>query len=382
MIDYFKFIKDIADNKLDKFQENGNAQAGNNGPYKHKELPVRNTAHWIITYSYLWRKTRDKKYYNIIEKFYEYINQEMHYGKNGAIKCRNNNGEDKTNGVIGQAWIIEGLVEAYKVLGEKSIINRAKSIFNSQKYNYDNHVWEVIDVDGKVWGEDRTYNHQVWFAASGALLLDIVEDTEIEKQIVDFLNYSNRLMYIHKNGLLYHQANCRLGNVNRAKFFTRKLLCNLSHIFKIKSNSFNILMLEEGYHLFDLYGFALLKSRFGEADIFKSNKLQRAIDYAASNEHINKLFSPSKVDRDSDLRCNKFSFNEYAFGYNSPAFEYPYVAIKLKGKCDDNIMEKLWKAQLKLTFNNETKDFSKNNDDNNTLTARIYELVRYLEVIE
>ena len=52
----------------------------------------------------------------------------------------------------------------------------------------------------------------------------------------------------------------------------------------------------------------MLKNRFGEADIFKSNKLQRAIDYAASNEHINKLFSPSKVDRDSDLRCNKFSF--------------------------------------------------------------------------
>lgn len=377
---YYRFIKKIADNKLQEFNKIGYALEGNNGPYFSLDSPVRNTAHWIIIFSYLWRKTNDRKYYEIVNKFADYIMDDSNYGVNGAIICRLDKGMDKTNGIIGQAWVMEGLIEAFKVTRNTEYIEVAEKIFKSQPYNYNTHVWDVVDIDGKEWGPDRTYNHQVWFAAAGSLLLDVVYNEEIENQIKDFLDYSDKLFYIHRNGLLYHQANCRTGITNKIKFFTRKILCELSHLFNIKSQSFNILMLEEGYHLFDLFGFALLIDRFGDNKVFKTKKFMKAVKYAASENHIKKLMHPSVVDKKSDVRCNKFEFNEYAFGYNSPAFEYPFVAIKLKGNINETLLERLWNEQISKTFDEKSQTFSKGNHDVNTLTARMYELVRYLEV--
>lgn len=75
--------------------------------------------------------------------------------------------------------------------------------------------------------------------------------------------------------------------------------------------------LEEGYHIFDLYGFALLKKLYGNHSIYKSDNFKAAVHYALDTNQLLKL-------RNS---CGGEKFNKFAFGYNSPAFEYPFCCI-------------------------------------------------------
>ena len=61
---YIEQIKKIADNELNTIQKQGYANAGVNGPYNFRDTPARNSAHWCYTYCFLYKKTKDYKYFN------------------------------------------------------------------------------------------------------------------------------------------------------------------------------------------------------------------------------------------------------------------------------------------------------------------------------
>ena len=70
----------------------------------------------------------------------------------------------------------------------------------------------------------------------------------------------------------------------------------------------------------------------------------------------------------------------YAFAYNSPAFEYPFIAMMLRGTADNIICKKLLDKQIELTISSDNKYFISNVNDPNTLKARAYELIRFLDL--
>ena len=59
-MDYNTLVKQLADKELTYILEHGFAHAGFNGPYYNQDTPVRNSAHWIVTYSYLYEKQESK----------------------------------------------------------------------------------------------------------------------------------------------------------------------------------------------------------------------------------------------------------------------------------------------------------------------------------
>ena len=73
-------------------------------------------------------------------------------------------------------------------------------------------------------------------------------------------------------------------------------------------------------------------------------------------------------------------FNKYAYGYNSPAFEYGFVQKSLCGYVEEEVLNEMMNFQIKTTFDEDSMLFSKNVYDPQTLTARIYELTRYLDL--
>lgn len=361
---YLDFVQDVTDHFLEQIGDTNCAIAGNNGPYQEEDLPVRNTAHWLVTLSILYKITKKEQYLSKAKQFAEYLCHENAYGKHGIIKIRNTKISDYTDGIIGIAWIIEALMEAAKVLHKDEYYYRAVELFKAEFFDENMGLWKIVDIDDNIISIDYVYNHQLWFAASGAMILDYKFDSDIDRQITLFLNSWRKQLIIQPSGLLYHQVNYQYSLKSILKKKLKAIMCDFGIGKTLKKQK----VLERGYQMFDLYGFALLYKRYSDCDIYNSSQFNRAMKFCLNKNNLKQLFISEK------------KYNKYAFPYNSPAFEYPYLAKTILGKVDERLLKKLMEIQINLCYSSEEKDFSRNNDDPFTLTARIYELVRYYDI--
>lgn len=368
---YLNRIKEISDDKIEEFIDSGHAVAGNNGSYNNCDTPIRNTAHWLIIYGFLWETYKEKKYLKVVKIFAEYLISEEHYGKLGSIRCRNDKNTDDVNGLIGQAWAIEGLVYASQLLDDEKYYNMAVKIFKSQKFDNEVCIWKIIDTQDVNLGYDYVYNHQLWFAAAGSLILDCKFDKQIHTEVEKFLDNYKQTFVVQPSGLIYHLVNCHTSKIKRIKFLIKMIIVDFSK--GIKNQFGTMVYLEEGYHLFNLYGFALLYDRYKGMEIFKSHRFKRSLLYGMNKKTVNKL-----IDK-QNRRFDEYEFNKYSYPYNSPAFEYPFISLIFDINRDEEYYKHLLNNQYKLTYNNIKKMFSENNFDEQTLTARMYELVRYFQ---
>lgn len=107
-----RLIESVAEKFLQELELDGYINPSHNGPYNDEEAPVRNTAHWLIIFSYLYIETQEKKYYNAIVKCAKYLTSNNATPANATFYCRKNRNKDFSNGLIGQAWVIEALALA------------------------------------------------------------------------------------------------------------------------------------------------------------------------------------------------------------------------------------------------------------------------------
>ena len=366
-----EYMKYVADINYATFLTQGYATAGHNGPHGHPDTPVRNTGHYLIIYSYLYKKTKEERYLDICKKFAQYLLDMQDRTKSGAIQCMLSDKFDHLNGLIGQGWTIEALLYYYDISRDQRCLDCAKSIFYSQKYDWNLHLWHRIELDGSDIDIDPTYNHHVWFAACSYKLANLCHDDNIDKIIVDFLTKgAERDFKIHNaDGILCHHVRADrpiMKNIRR-KAQIKKILSPISFL---NPKKFDSKFMEYAYHIFDLYGFCILKEKYGHLPLYSSKAYKRAVDCAFNIDYINKK-----------LKCNQINFiyNAYGYSYNSLAFEYPYVA-KSCGFVMQGIEDKLYEVQKKLMWREDEKMFSRNQPDIDTWNARTYEIIRYLEV--
>lgn len=365
MINQEKYLMYIADRNYSAFFMQGHATPGNNGPHGHLDTPIRNTSHYLIIYGYLYKKTRDNKYLDICLKFADYLCEMQKQSKSGAIQCMITNKFDYLNGLIGQAWVVEALIYFYDIVKNDKYLTAAYNIYNSQTYNYNLHLWERVELDGTTVGVDYTYNHNVWFAACGFRLAELKKDNEINKQILDFLNNgTSRDFQIRHNGLLKHTIGLR--NTSYKEKIKKAIKIISTPIKWINPRKLDIHYIENAYHIFDLYGFQVLKEQYGYLDFFSSKKFLKAEKLACDINWYNKK------------NIGKNRFNVFSYSYNSPAFEIPYV-LAIAGKINDEVIDNTFEINKKLMYSNETKMFTINNYDVELFNARCYEIIRFLE---
>lgn len=372
MIQQEEYMKKVADLNYDVFLQQGYATAGHNGPHGHLDTPVRNTSHYLIIYSYLYKKTQEGKYLKICDVFANYLFTEQSKSKSGAIQCMRTNRFDYLNGLIGQGWVIEALLYYYEISKDIRCIEVAKKIFFSQKYDWDKHLWYRIELDGSNIGIDPTYNHQSWFAACSYKLNDYCDDNKIDEIITDFLKHgSERDVRIYPNGMLRHTVNIITPITKKIK---RRTIIKylLTPIRWVNIRKFDPKYMEYAYHIFDLYGLCILKERYQNLPIFSSEKFKKAVDFAMDIDTINK-----KCGITDFLKRGKM-FNVYSYSYNCPTFELPYVAIS-NNKDSDKLLEKIFSTLNLLMWDKDTEQFTKYQPDIETWNARTYEIIRYLE---
>lgn len=360
--DFLFLVKEIADNNICAIQEFGYAQPGHNGPYFDQDTAIRNSAHWLCTYSSLYRLYGELKYFQMVKTLAEYILREEHYGKNGAVMFRKNKISDFSNGIMGSAWVIEALIEAAKTLHDEHYYEKARQLFLLEEFDERLRLWKIVDIDGRVVSIDYVYNHQAWFAASGSIICEYRYDAEINRQVSLFLDNYNRNLLVQPSGLLFHQVNFDYSAKGLFKKKIRALLCDLSVGNRMSEQK----KLEKGYQLFDLYGLALLRNRYEDKAIFHDPKILKAVRYGLNIHNIRSL-------------CTENSINQYGFAYNSPAFEAGYVALAFLGGFNPEVEALTYDLQYRYFYDSAIKMFAKNTKDPKTLTARVYEWMRYYE---
>jgi len=345
-----KLIIKTANQGLKQIQSNGSMPAGHNGPYKDKETPVRNTSHWLITFSKAYKVTKDLKYKLAVKKLASYLVSPQVRPDQASFHHRSSPHKDRCNGLIGQAWTIEALAEASRTLKNKKYINLATKVFLKHRFNSKLGLWHRLEINGKTLPLDATLNHQIWFATAGSFL----SSQKAQSQIKLFLNKLPNHMTILDNGLIFHP----IVSVWRRQTIWPRLKQIMFSTYNPKRVREKLIYKSTGYHAFNLYALSILKLKHPKQKLWQSSSFQKTLNYCFSSQHKKDLVG-----------------NKYGFPYNPVGFEMPlivYTFSKLNKKHQNSLSTTWVKQQMKINLDK--------NPDPRVQTARTYELTRSLGV--
>ena len=341
--------------------KDGSMPPGHNGPRRDSDTPVRNTAHWIITFLKAYSYTRRDVFKKKAEQAANFLLSREARPMNAAFLCRFNPEKDPSNGLIGQAWVIEALSLACMELKNPEYGSVAKELFMLHPFEQKLSLWQGLSVDGNYRPINMAFNQQLWFATSGALICKYVgHDHEIASRVRCFMRQYGKYIDFYHNGLICHAIPMSSIQENRMKRM-------LGWRFSLRQKySKRCLEQSIGYHSFNLYGFALLQGAYKSKDETwpKIGELGKALKYSISRGFFNSL------DK-----------NVYAYSYNPAGFEMGFVLTVfrevLKSKSDLLQDMRIWvEKQVKQHFCMKEGLMVKNTTDPNTLAARIYEATR------
>lgn len=331
--------------------ETGAMPAGHNGPYFDPETPVRNTAHWLLTFLKVYQISGQKKFKEAAQHAAHYLTSDVARPMRATFWHRKNPKKDTCNGLIGQAWTLEALTIAAKALEIPKLASLAEEVFLLHPFDEQVCLWQRVSVDGSYLPFDLTFNHQLWFAAVGSLLSPYASSNDVADRVNAFMNQLLSHLTIYSSGLIQHPLTLEHSWRYRAKNL-------LSRLQQSKHTKDYLKVKAIGYHAFNLYAFALLKSKYPDHAFWDSSKFKYVWRYAQSENY-------------------KFSLaeNPYGYPYNPPGFEMPF-ALATFGK--DNQADQQWwlSEQIKRCYNFDTHSMSLATQDPVTHAARLYEATR------
>jgi hypothetical protein len=327
----------------------GSFPAGHNGPYHDDEKPVRNTAHWIITLLKAYRISGVIQFEDAAKRALDYLTDPVHRPGNSTFLCRISPGKDSSNGLIGQAWIIEALTVASNDLRDNAYAGIAKRLFNIHPFVEDSGVWKIVDIDGSERKIDPTFNHQLWFAAVGSYLIE-GDDTELHSKIRRFMDCLSDNLRVRKDGLIFHYLKGPVLKDLVREPFNRLFRGHPSQRYK-----------EYGYHAFNLHAFAMLKQNISDHSFWDGQIMRAILDFANSEPHIQGL-----------------NGNRYGYPYNPVGLEMAFSLQVFNSHFDKFVRSPSeWvEQQFKHCYDKNSELMSNGTEDGNTLAARIYEAVR------
>lgn len=335
-------------------QKDGSFPGGHNGPHNDQETPVRNTSHWIIANLYAWKYTGERSFRDVAEAGIDYLIKTVTHSGNYSVVSRTRKGKDRSNGLIGQAWIIEALGEAGWVLNREDALLVGESLFRRHRFDDSVCAWLTAPTNvHEVAKFDRTFNHQLWFAATGAILVRC--GIGVHGPIRNFIDNKVANMKQYPNGLIHHSNPYFIAN--NAK---QKLLSFARHA-RVLMNGEKVYTMSVGYHTFNTYALALIEKCMPDLEIASMGSVRRALGFLGSEEF------QSNVGR-----------SPYSFAYNPPGFEAAFSLSVLDGVVEP-LEIPLMRAQVELNYDETAGHFTKNVADVYTSAARVYEAARLLE---
>jgi hypothetical protein len=330
----------------------GSMPPGHNGPYRDPETPVRNTAHWLITWLKVYTLTGEAQYRQAAERAVAYLTSPDARPMQATFWCRRNPRKDFANGLVGQAWTIESLVAAAQAFSCDDLLDLAEAVFLLHPYDKAADGWRKVNVDGSYGSLDYTFNHQLWFAAAGGLLHTARPAPRVDQVVQDFLARLDDHLALYRSGLVRHK-----GPTFLAASWKRKVWGHIKRVIEWKTAAY-MHMKSVGYHGFNLYGLALLKTAYPRHPVWQLPQITAVLQYAASDSYRQALET-----------------SKYGYPYNPPGFEIPY-ALQVFGAETAETRHWWVQEQIRRSFDFETSMMCRGTEDKITFAARLYEATR------
>lgn len=364
---------------LQTADEDGSLPAGTNGPWDDEETPVRATSHWTITFLDAYERTGDAEYRDAAAAAVDYLCSVSARPEGQTFIHRRTSEQDRANGVIGQAWTIEALAIAGDMLDRPDAIGLAEDVFCLHPFDSRLAAWKTVDIDGSVVGFDMTFNHQLWFAAAGAVLDQRgTVDTAVSRRVDRFLDELASTMQLHDSGAIAHLLEPAFDPVKYATIFADGLKRGTAHKM-VASGLGRLLPTGEtdaetdewyeravGYHTFNLYALGLLYEYAPTHEFWDTETFRNCLSYAQSDEF------QRAIDE-----------NPYGYPFNVTGIEMAFVLETFGELLDGDVWERqrVWLSrQFDRTYDPDTGRLSKNTPDPITLTARLYEATRLPDI--
>ena len=344
-------ISKSAEQALSKQNQDGSFPAGHNGPYHDPETPVRNTSHWVFTLLRCYSWYGHKKFYNAAIKGLQYLKSDAVRPMKATFWCRKKPTKNFSNGLIGQAWAMETLLEAVNLLGDEQAYNLAELIFDLHPYDERRAGWKTVNVEGSFGGFNLTFNHQLWFAAVGSILAKH-GNTNAKICIARFLDVLPNHLSIYQDGLIRHYSPFFLsqGLLEKGKATAKALLSFQS----AKPRYYKSI----GYHAFNTYALAMLKQYAPEHPVWSNKRVQKTIQYLHTQRYRQLIKTVP-----------------YGIEYNPPGIEVAYTLAIFEP--DHQKEAKNWlNWQFLQTLDPHNMQMTRKSADPKTSAARIYEATR------
>ena len=211
-------------------------------------------------------------------------------------------------------------------------------------------MWYRVEPNGEILSLDSTFNHQLWFAMSGFLIIKAQQNKEIENRCLRFFNVISENLKLSNNG--------RIGQTVKLGFKEDVIKYNLKRI--VRKNELQYIKLKEiGYHAFNTYAFSIIYDLYPNLKFFKTNDYRKIINYINSSEYKNNIY-----------------ISNYGFKYNPPGFEVLKTYNTHESILNNSVefIDGLLNFHLENNYDNMKCSFTRNVHDKNTSAARIYEL--------
>ncbi len=359
-------------------RSSGSMPAGHNGPYHDPETPVRNTGHWLILFLKAHEISGEQDFADAAEKALGYLMSLAARPYGAAFYHRNSSEKDQCNGLIGQAWTVEALAEAGRQLQSDKPLDLAREVFLQHNFDEEKGIWHRLAVEGNDLPYDMTFNHQLWFAAAGAMIDNRRSRlstqpksktdssgpiSEVARRVERFLELLPDHFRIYSSGLIYHPLLIKFTFKEKIRDIRRMLLSRPSNRRAWRYKAI-------GYQLFNLYGFGLIHEQYPEHSFWEDRKFKKALKFIRSPGFLR------SIDE-----------NAYGYPYNPPGFEMAYTIEQFDlGRDPDSGSSfelgseeerRRWVSrQVGRCYNPESGLMDLESEDPATQAARLYEAAR------
>jgi len=350
---------------LGKQNNDGSFPSGHNGPYFDEELPVRNTSHILILLLKAYAISGEDNFITSARRAAEYISDDARRPMGANFWARKNPLRDFSNGLIGPAWVIEALMYAAPHFGDLKLAELAEEVFLLHPFDEKEAVWQCVNVEGSHAPVDNTFNHQLWFAAVGAM---IEGSSQVAGQVDTFLDNLEGSLRVYENGLIIHLLQPHRRLKPKIKDSLRFILGRSCRDIVINKAI--------AYHSFNTHGFSLLYQQRKNHPFWSSEKFRKIISFMETDLYVNGL---EHFLRDHEPDGKTLPFSKYAYGYNPVGIEVAFTVQTFPKLFRTPVSElvPIWlERQFEKTLNQETGFMERNTDDEITLAARINELAR------
>lgn len=329
----------------------GSFPEGHNGPYRDPETPVRNTAHWTVALlrSYLWHG--DERLRAVAVDALRYLKSTAARPMNASFWCRKSPEKDFCNGLVGQAWAIEALAEAGTVIDDDEALAVAHRVFAMHPFDEGRAAWRTVHVDGHYGDFDPTFNHQLWFAAAGGLLV-ARGSADIGARVRRFLDALPGHLVLYRDGLIRHGTPFFL-----ARTPAELALASARAVHRLGGRR-GLHAKSIGYHAFNTYALALLKESFPDHSVWSDPGVRKAVAHVRTGRYRERVETAP-----------------YGLEYNPPGLEAAYTISVFEPDATDEVQDWLeW--QLARTLDGPSGHMVARSADPSTSAARIYEATR------